>query len=464
MLTRLAPAALAALLLAAPVLADPERQAAELRDAALKGNAAYAIVEGLTTEIGPRLAGSSAEAQARDWTAAKLKALGFANVRVEPFPLERWERGVETAEVLGANPQRLAVTALGRSGATPPQGIDAPVVYFASMDALKAAAPGSLAGKIAFIDHRMAPTQDGSSYGPGGAPRREGPATAAAKGAAAVLIRSAGTDYHRNPHTGATNWPAGQMPIPAAALSLPDAEQLQRLLARGPVTLRLVLTPRFTGAGTSGNVMGDIPGRRPGEVVVVGGHLDSWDLGTGAIDDAAGVAITMGAAKLILDRVKAGSLPQPLRTIRVVAWGAEEPGVIGGAAYAKAHAAETMVAGESDFGADRVWRFSTNVAPAALPAVEAMNRVLAPLGIDPGKNDAGGGPDVQALGKAGAGIVAPGQDGMRYFDLHHTADDTLDKIDPKQLDQNVAAWAAVIWLAATSDADFRKPAAAAATP
>ena len=462
MLTRLAPAAFAALLLAAsPALADPEAQATALRDAALKGNAAYAIVEALTTEIGPRLAGSAAEARARDWTVARMKALGFQNVRVESFPLEVWERGVETAEVLGPNPQKLAVTALGRSGATPPEGLDAEIVYFASLDALKAAAPGSLAGKIAFIDHRMMPTQDGSSYGPGGAPRRHGPSIAASKGAAAVLIRSAGTDYHRNPHTGGTNWAPGQTPIPAGALSLPDAEQLQRLLARGPVKLRLVLTPRFLGQGSSGNVMGDIPGTVPGEVVVVGGHLDSWDLGTGAIDDGAGVAITMGAAKLILDRVKAGTLPQPRRTIRVVAWGAEEVGVFGGAAYAKAHAAETMVAGESDFGADRIWRLSTNVGPAALPVVAAMNRVLAPLGIAPGPNDSGGGADVQALGKAGAGIVDLDQDGTRYFDLHHTPDDTLDKIDPKQLDQNVAAWAAVIWLAATSDADFRKPAAAA---
>jgi hypothetical protein len=297
----------------------------------------------------------------------------------------------------------------------------------------------------------MRRTQDGSSYGSNGPVRRTGPALAQSKGAVAVLIRSLGTDSHRNPHTGGTVAAPGVAPVPSMALSLPDAEQLRRLVARGPVTIKMVSTPE-TKDGQSANVSGEIPGSAPGEVIVIGGHLDSWDLGTGVFDDGAGVAITLAAAKAI----KAAGLT-PRRTIRVVFWGAEELGLIGAAAYAKAHAAENIVlAAESDSGADRIFRVSSKVADAGLPLIGEINRVLAPLGIAPTRdNSAGGGPDVGALGALGSGILELEQDASHYFDIHHTPDDTLDKVDRAQLDQNVAAWTAAVWLAASDDRPLR---------
>ena len=466
---------LAAIIDATPALAtkaikparavDPVIAAASLRDKALAGNAAYGIVAGLTTEIGQRLAGTPPEARARAWLAARMTALGLANVRVQTFDVPRWERGTETADVLGDAPQKLIVTALGYSGATPAAGIDAEVVRFADLDGLKAAPAGSLTGKIAFVGHGMSRAQDGSGYGAFNATRTAGPAIAAGKGAAAYLLRSLGTGTMRDAHTGVTRFEPGATPIPAGALSVPDAEQLDRLVARGPVRLHLVLTPRMTGTGTSGNVIGEITGAAaPREVVLIGGHLDSWDLGTGAIDDGAGVAITLAAAKLIADGVRNGSLPRPRRTIRVVAFGDEEAqGPLGGATYLKATPGDTVVlAAESDFGADRVWSLRTHVAPGAMPVMAALARVLAPLGVAPSPGPAHGGTDIEAAVEAGAGVVDLAQDGTRYFDLHHTADDTLDKIDARQMDQNVAAWAAMLWFAADSDVDFRVPPVAAA--
>lgn len=426
--------------------------AAKLRDAALKANVAYDVVESLTTEIGPRLAGTEAEARARDWGVAKLKTLGFQNVRIEPYDMPVWVRGVERAAVIAPYQQPLAVTALGRSGATDADGIEAEVVYFPTYAALEAAPAGSLKGKIAFVNHQMHKTQDGSSYGYFGPVRRTAPSLAASKGAAAILIRSLGTDLHRNPHTGGTTWADGVEPIPAGAISVPDAQLLERIFARRqPVKIRLTMTPKVIGTRQSGNVIGEIVGREaPDEIVVIGGHLDSWDLGTGAIDDGAGVAITTAAAKVILDSGR-----RPRRTVRVVLWGAEEFGFYGARAYAQAHKGDKHVlAAESDFGADRVWKLESRVAESGLPVVRAMAQVLAPLGVTLGDNDNAGGPDVSPLAALGVPTLAPEQDGSDYFDLHHTPDDTLDKIDPVKLSQNVAVYTAATWLAAESDAAF----------
>ncbi len=434
------------LLAATPVLADPiDDQAAALRDAGLEDALAFDITEGLTTEVGPRLAGTEAEARARNWAVERLTALGFSNVRVEPFQIPGWVRGVEKAEVVSPYPQPLVLAALGNSGATPAGGVHGEVVAFADLDALKAAPEETIKGRIVFITHRMRATQDGSSYGAFGIIRRQGPAIAAAKSAAAILIRSIGTDYHRNPHTGSVTWPEGTKPIPAAALTLPDSEQLERMLARGrPIVLRLTLTPRFVGPLPSGNVIAEIPGRDPNAgVVVVGGHIDSWDLGTGAIDDATGVAVTTAAAKLVMD---AG---QPRRTIRVVWFGAEEPGVYGGEAYFAAHKDERhAVASESDFGAGRIWQLDSQVGPGGRATVARIARALEPLGIARGSTTTRGGADVAPLSRVGVPIISLRQDGSDYFDLHHTPDDTLDKVDPAALRQNVAAWAAMLSIVA----------------
>jgi Zn-dependent M28 family amino/carboxypeptidase len=273
---------------------------------------------------------------------------------------------------------------------------------------------------------------------------------AAKRGAVGYLVRSLSTADTRLPHAGAA-YPAG---IPAAALSTPDAELIERLAARGkPLTVRLVLNSSLIAAAPAWNVVGEIRGReKPDEVIVVGGHLDSWDPGTGAVDDGAGIAITTAAARI------AGQAQRPKRTLRVVMWGSEEQ-TGSGAAYAKAHTAEIgqmVVVGESDLGAGRVWR--ANLPPGSLdhPAMRALAATLEPQGVLMMSTPARyGGEDVEATIAAGAPFVAFGQDASRYFDLHHSADDTLDKIKPDELAQNVAVWASFLYLVANSDIDFR---------
>ena len=423
-----------------PVMVDP--RIATLRDSALESDHyAWDVVEGLTTEVGQRLAATEAEARARDWGVKRLTALGFSNVHVEPFTMPIWTRGAESAEIISPFPQRLVVAALGYSGSTGPAGVTGEIVYFDSVDALRVAPESAVRGKIVFIDHHMMPAQDGSGYGEFGAPRRQGPTIASKKGALAIVIRSIGTDHHRNPHTGVQYFTDGATPIPAGALTVPDAEQLLRVLKRGqPVMMHLTLVSEKTEGGHSGNVIAEVPGRDPkAPILLVGGHLDSWDQGTGAIDDASGIAIMTAAAKRIMDSGR------PLRTIRLVWFGAEEPGGLGGKALAQAHASDHYaIAGESDFGADRVWRFSSQLAKTDPVAYAQLTAALAPLGIT--KNDKGeaDGTDVDPTIQAGAPWISLNQDGIRYFDYHHTPDDTLDKIDPAQLRQNVAAWTTVL--------------------
>lgn len=413
---------------------------------------AWDIVADLTTEIGPRLDGSPREAAARDWAVARLKSLGFANVRQEPFTIRGFVRGEDHARLIAPAPQPLAITALGYSVPTPAKGIEGEVVYFATLDALKAAPAHSLKGKIAFIDHAMRANQDGSGYGPFGNVRRQGPAIASQKGAIAAVIRSAGTDSHRNPHTGGTNFPKDVTPIPAGAVSNPDADLIARIAASGkPLRLALTLTSHPQDGLPSGNVIGDLVGSDPSlPPILVGCHLDSWDLGTGAIDDGAGCAIVTAAA---LKAHAAGNR----RTIRVLWAGSEELGGYGGEAYAKAHAGEPHgLAMESDFGADRVWRVHLDLADKDLAARIAA--ALNPLGIVRGDDKANGGTDVEPIIAAQKlPVIDLDQDGTRYFDLHHTPDDTLDKIDPVQLQQNVEAWAIVLEIV-SNHGDALKPA------
>ena len=429
--------------LSAQVHASPlvDAKVAELRDKAMDGDHyAWDIVEGLTTEVGPRLAGTEAEARARDWAVKRLTAMGFSNVRVEPFDMPVWSRGYESAQILGPFPQRMVVAALGNSGSTGPEGVTGEIVAFDSVDALKAAPDDLVRGKIVFVDHRMPANQDGSGYGQFGAPRRQGPTVASQKGALAIVIRSIGTDSHRNPHTGVMVFSDGAKPIPAGALSIPDAEQLVRILKRGqPVMMRLVLQSQVS-AGQSGNVIAEVPGRDPSlPPILVGGHLDSWDQGTGAIDDGTGVAIAAAAAKRIMD---AG---RPLRTIRVVWFGAEEVGLFGGNHYREKYGKQPHYALiESDFGADKIWKVDSKLGDARKSEAEAIGKALAPLGIVTGKYDEADGSDIGPMLADGLPGVGLSQDGTRYFDLHHTPDDTLDKIDPAQLRQNVAAWTTVL--------------------
>jgi hypothetical protein len=449
-------AALPFLALALPAAAPAQRaeaQAERLRDAALKDDIAYDIVEGLTTEVGQRLAGTEAEARAREWAVRKLKSLGFANVHVETYDMPVWVRGEERAEIVSPFPQKLVVTALGNSGATPAGGLTAQVLGFDSLAELEAARDADVRGKIVFVTHGMSRTQDGSQYGYYGAVRRTGPSIASRKGAAAIVIRSIGTDHHRNPHTGVQIWAQGVTPIPAGALSLPDAEQLERMLERDkPVTIRLLLTPRNLGMRQSGNVVAEVPGTdRDAGIVLIGGHLDSWDLGTGAIDNAAGVAITAAAAKRIME---AG---RPRRTIRVVWFGAEEVGGNGSNAYRAAHRDEKIVfVSESDFGADRIWRMDPGLSASNASLTDRIAALLAPLGISRSQTAGGGGADLGDWVLAGVAAIDLQQDGTRYFDYHHTPDDTLDKVDPEQLAQNVAAWTAMLSVVANAREEIER--------
>ena len=438
------------------------RSADKLMEQGLSDNIGLQFVEDLTTEVGPRLAGSEAEARARDWAVAELKELGFSNVRVEDFEIPFWSRLKERAEIVSPAPQDLYITALGGSRATPEGGVTAEIVRFTSMTALNDADPADVEGKIVFIDEPMTRTQDGSGYGVAVGKRRACAALTVDKGGAACLIRSVGTSSHRFPHTGMMARGEAIGAGPAAAVSAPDADQLARLLERGPVTLKLEIEVETQERAPSGNVIAEVRGRGAlaDEIILLGCHLDSWDLGTGAIDDGAGCGIVVGAANLI------AKLPgRTKRTIRVVLYGSEEVGLLGGGAYARAHADELekhVLASESDFGADRIWRFQTKFGEGALPYARALQSALLPLGVGPYDNNARGGPDISVLGRAGVPVVTPQQNGLDYFDLHHTPDDTFDKIDPEAFRQNIAVYAVFIWIASEMGWDFRAEADAEA--
>jgi hypothetical protein len=445
-------AAAALVAVAAPAFAqDLAAGAAAVRQKALTDTTAWAVAESLTTEVGPRMTGSPAMERGRDWAVAKFKELGFTNVRVEAFTTPAWFRGPESAEVVGPVPHKLHILGLGNSSSTPKGGLTAEIALFRSWQELLDQTEGSLKGKIAVVTQKMPRTQDGSSYGFVNAQRSQGPREAARRGAVGYLTRSLSTDDTRLPHTGGAQ-PGG---IPAAALSTPDADILERLVARGqPVRVKLDMRSTSNPKAPAYNIVGEIRGtERPDEVIVLGGHLDSWDPGTGAVDDAAGIGITTAAAKLV------ASMGAPKRTIRVVMWGSEEQGGSSGA-YLAANRAEVpkmVVAGESDGGAGRIWSLSLPAGSRAHPAMKAFEAAVSPLNVVVNRTaPQSGGADIAGLISAGVPFVDFNQDMSRYFDLHHAADDTLDKIDPAELSQNVAVWAAFLYTVANSDIDFRQ--------
>jgi carboxypeptidase Q len=436
----------------AQVLPDDVRAAAaSLHKEALAGTRAFEIVRSLTVEVGPRPVGSKAYDAAVAWGLREMKALGFSNVHPEKAILPHWVRGAESGEILAPYPQPVHLAALGGSVGTPEAGIEAQVIEVPSLDAVAKLDPAQVKGKIVFYDVHMRRTKDASGYGEAVPVRGAGASAAAKLGAVAVLVRSIGTDNNRTPHTGAMRYAEGVEKIPAAALSIPDADLLAAEIASGkPVTFRLKLGAHAEPEVETASVVGDIPGRdKAGEIVLLGCHLDSWDLGTGAIDDGAGCAIMMEAARRI------GQLPRkPRRTIRVVLFANEEFGLSGARAYAEAHKDELarhVMAGESDLGSGRVWRITSRVDPAKLPLVAELGKLL---GVEQGNNEASGGSDLGPMSPARVPILSLSQDATAYFDYHHTANDTLDKIDPKDLDQNVAAWAAVAYAIADLPGDL----------
>ncbi len=354
----------------------------DLQAKAMQDQTAWHLLESLTTEVGPRMGGSEGDAKSIAWAREHMQELGFDRVWLEFVDFPRWVRNSEKAMLTGVQAQVLDVTALGGSPGTG-GAVQGEVVHFENLEALEAATPETVEGKIAFISERMSRSQDGTGYGITARQRSRGPFVAARKGALALLshIRSVGTDYDGVPHTGMISSSEPGDPLPSAALSHPSADLLAGLFGAGePVSVELDLDCGFDGRAVSQNVIGEFDGSGDnGEFVVVGGHLDSWDLGTGAIDDGTGVAITMAAAKLVADQV-----PRPRRGTRVVLFANEELGVYGGKAYAAAHAGELdshIIGAESDLGSGKIYQFRSRVSEESAPLIAELEDLLSPLNI-----------------------------------------------------------------------------------
>lgn len=428
-----------------------------IRDAGLADDWAYRRLADLCDKIGARMSGSRQADAAVEQLAAALRAAGL-NVTLQPVKVPHWVRGEEQAEMIeypgrpSGVVQHLHLTTLGGSVATPAQGIVAQVLVVHSFDELRAH-EAEARGKIVVFDVPFNETlaqngRAGTAYGQGVAYRAQGASAAARVGATAALVRTVGGANYRLPHTGEMDYEPNVTKIPAAALSAEDAMWVARLAAEGPVTLRVKLLPQSLPEVESHNVIADWAGReRPDEVVIVSGHLDSWDLAQGAIDDGAGVASAMGAVRLL----------QTLglharRTVRFVGWMSEENGSAGGQAYFNLNSAalERQIAAiESDNGAGRPLGVSAHVPPAALPQFSPLMAALSPLGatiLD--RREEAGGSDVRYLDAGGVPTLAPIVDTRTYFDYHHSAADTLDKIEPENIRRQVALMAMMAYFVA----------------
>jgi hypothetical protein len=431
-----------------------------LQQAALTSDYALRQVAHLSNNIGPRLSGSAQAQKALEYVAGELKALGL-EVRLEKVMVPHWVRGDETAALLQFpgqaenTTQKIVLTALGGSVATPAEGITADVVVATDFDELKALGKEKVSGKIVVFnyafDKRMAAEgRGGEAYSEAVAYRGEGPSAAARLGAVACLIRSVGGAEYRIPHTGQTKYSDDAPKIPAGALAAEDVDLLAALVPQGPVRMHLTMTPQQLPDAVSYNVVADVKGtEHPDQVVIVSGHLDSWDLGTGAIDDAAGVAVSMETANLI-QKLKL----RPKRTIRVIAWMNEENGLAGGKAYAQGHAAEIanhFAAIETDGGAGHPLGVN-------MKAKDGVKSLLAPAAAILQSSGAGmlaftehAGADIGPLEEKGVPAFAPIQDSRFYFNYHHSAADTFDKIVPRELAENSAVVAALAYTLANLD-------------
>jgi hypothetical protein len=430
-----------------------------LRDAAMKDPYALNELRHLTDNIGPRLSGSPQASQAVQYVAAEMRAQG-AEVTLEKAKVPHWVRGAETAEVVawsGQAPgttQRVVLTALGGSVATPPEGLTADVVVVDDWKQLNALPPGAVKGKILLFDHKFdkeLAAQGGGleAYGGGVVYRGAGPIAGAAVGAAAVLVRSVGGADFRLPHTGMTAYSDGLAKIPAAAVAAEDADLLKDLASQGPVKLHLTLTPQTLPDADSYNVIADWKGaEHPEQVVIVSGHLDSWDLGTGAIDDGAGVVVSMQVIHLLHDLGI-----HPRRTVRFIAWMSEEEGSQGAAQYMADHkddVANHIGAIESDLGADHPSGIFYSGKPALGQWLRPVAQVLDAIGAETTVAAPETGEDIAGLTEKGVPSFAPVQDSRFYFNYHHTAADTFDKVDPKHLNENAAVTAVVAFALADS--------------
>jgi len=422
---------------------------------------AWAILEHLSDRIGPRLTGSANAEAAVAWTAAELRGYGLT-VRTEPVQVPHWVRGAEEASIVAPVEQRVLVTALGGSDPTPEEGITAEVVESPSLEGLAALGPDAVRGKIVLFNGPMtARGMEGYSAAVG--QRTRGAVEAARLGAVAALVRSLGTLSARLVHTGAVTYEASAPRIPAAAVTAEDADLIHRLASSGQaVRVRLRLGCRTLPDASSANVVADLAGReRPEEVVVLGAHLDSWDLGTGALDDGAGVAMVMESLRLL----KTLGLT-PRRTLRGVLYMNEENGLRGGKAYAVAHAAELsrhVAALETDSGAARPTGWSATVGAGGLDILKDAARLTAPLGAETAVAG-GGGADIEPLHAAGVPLIGLRLDGTHYFDWHHSPGDTLDKVDPAELAAGASALAVLGYVLADMPDALPRPSPPAPSP
>jgi hypothetical protein len=379
-----------------------------------------------------------------------MRARGFANVHAEPAAVRHWERGPASGEVTSPRHQTVALAALGGSVGTPPGGIDAPVVEAESLAALDALPDDAVRGRIVYLHTVMRRTRDGSGYG-AAVPVRVGAAShAARKHALAVLVRSIGTDDNRLPHTGALHYERDVPLIPAAAVSTPDGDMIHRMLAAGRVHFHLAMETEAFDDAPSSNVVGEIIGREPTRpVVLLGAHLDSWDLGTGALDDGAGCAIV-----LEVGRAFATGQERPLRTVRIVLFANEEYGEGGAEAYAAAHgnAAQTIaVAMEADAGDGAPWSVRMPTRWAHGVVANDVRAAVAPLGVSTSFETPRGGADVGPLGSMGVVLVDVRQDMSNYFDVHHTANDTVAALRPDAIERAVVGFGTVAWIFAGAE-------------
>lgn len=453
---------LAACLLCANALAAPANDPAtlaQIRDKAMSDDWAYERLADLTDLVGPRLSGSPGAAAAVEQVAAAMRKIG-AKVTLQPVKVPHWVRGKESARLVeytgrpAGLSQNVVLSALGGSGATPEDGLTAPVVMVRDLDELQARSAEVKGAIVLFdveFDEGMAKGgQAGRAYGRGSNIRSNGPRLAQELGAAAALVRSVGGANFRLTHTGATGLVDGKR-IPAAAVTAEDAMLMTRLLKRGPLTMHLILTPQNLPDADSYNVIADLPGtEKPEEVVIVSGHLDSWDLATGAHDDGAGVA----AAMAVIDTLKKLKL-QPRRTIRVVAWMNEENGTRGGKGYFEANkdkVEQHVAAIESDNGAGRPFGFMGSVRPSMVRYFAPLQKSLDKIGAGVfDRRDVAGGADIMPLERAGVPSFQPLVDFTSYFNYHHTPADTLDKVNPLDLKRQVAVMTSLTWYLANMD-------------
>jgi hypothetical protein len=430
-----------------------------LRDAAIKDPYALNELRHLTDNIGPRLSGSPQAAQAVDYVAAEMRALG-AQVRLEKAKVPHWVRGAETAQLVdwpGQTPgttQKILLTALGGSVATTAEGVTAEVVVVHDWNQLQTLPAGAVKGKILLFNYRFdkelaAQGGGGEAYGQAVVYRGKGPDVGAALGAVAVLVRSVGGADFRLPHTGMTFYSDSVPRIPAAAVTAEDADLLENLTRQGAVKLHLTLTPQTLPDAESYNVIADWKGsEHPEQVVVVSGHLDSWDLGTGAIDDGAGVAVSMQAIHLLKELGI-----HPKRTVRFVAWMSEEEGSQGAAAYMLDHAGDFtnhIGAIESDLGSDHPTGIYYSGKPALGQWLRPVAQVLEAIGAETLVDTTETGEDISGLTEKGVPSFAPVQDSRFYFNYHHTAADTFDKVDPRHLNENAAVMTVLAYALADS--------------